>query len=105
MNTNMKPRTVIGILFVVASLLKLATLWGILHWSWFETISEGRWAMYFYIFIILWVGVHLIIDSYRRDSDQWPIISWAVWISKIKIVPFGCNYFAFSATNRIKGFS
>ena len=41
----MKPRTVIGILFVVASLLKLATLWGILHWSWFETISEGRWAM------------------------------------------------------------
>ena len=22
-----------------------------------------------------------------------------------KIVPFGCNYFAFSATNRIKGFS
>lgn len=71
MNTNMKPRTVIGILFVVASLLKLATLWGILHWSWFETISEGRWAMYFYIFIILWVGVHLIIDSYRRDPDQW----------------------------------
>ena len=45
MNTNMKPRTVIGILFVVASLLKLATLWGILHWSWFETISEGRWAL------------------------------------------------------------
>ena len=47
MNTNMKPRTVIGVIFVVASLLKLATLWGVLHWSWFETMSEGPWAMYF----------------------------------------------------------
>ena len=71
MNTNMKPRTIIGVIFVVASLLKLATLWGILHWSWFETISEGRWTMYFCIFILLYVGVHLIIDSYRRDPDQW----------------------------------
>ena len=71
MNTNMKPRTVFGILFVVAGLLKLATLWGILHWSWFETMSEGPWAMYFCIFILLWVGAHLIIDSYRRDPSQW----------------------------------
>ena len=50
MNTNMKLRTVIGVLFVVASLLKLATLWGILHWSWFATMSEGPWAMYLAIF-------------------------------------------------------
>ena len=71
MNTNMKPRTIIGLLFVVASLLKLASLWDILHWSWFETMSEGPWAMYFCISILLYVGVHLIIDSYRRDPDQW----------------------------------
>lgn len=71
MNMNMKPRTVIGILFVLASLLKLATLWNILHWSWFETISEGPWVMYFSIFVILCVGVKLIIDSYRCDPDQW----------------------------------
>ena len=71
MNTNMKPRTVIGVIFVVASLLKLATLWGVLHWSWFETMSEGPWAMYFCIFILLYVGVHLIIESYRRDPNQW----------------------------------
>ena len=68
---KMKPRTVIGIPFVVASLLKLATLWGILHWSWYETMTEGPWAMYFCIFILLYVGVHLIIISYRRDPDQW----------------------------------
>ena len=41
MNTNMKPRTVIGVLFVVAGLLKLATLWGMRLWSWFDAISEG----------------------------------------------------------------
>ena len=67
----MKRRTVIGIIFIVAALLKLATLWGILHWRWFETMSEGRWAMYFSIFVLLYVGVHLVIDSYRSNPDQW----------------------------------
>ena len=71
MYLNMKPRTIIGILFIVASLLKLATLWGILHWRWFETMTEGPWCMYFCIFVLLYVGVHLIIDSFRGDSDQW----------------------------------
>ena len=67
----MKPRTIIGIIFIVAGLMKLATMWGILHWRWFETMSEGRWAMYFGIFILLYVGAHLVVDSYRRDPDQW----------------------------------
>ena len=67
----MKRRTVIGSIFIVAALLKLATQWGILQWRWFETMSEGRWAMYFGIFILLYVGVHLVIDSYRRDPSQW----------------------------------
>ena len=42
-----------------------------LHWSWFETTSEGRWAMYFNISILIYVGVNLVIDSYRRDPSQW----------------------------------
>ncbi len=67
----MKRRTVIGVIFIVAALLKLATLWDILHWRWFETMSEGLWAMYFSIFVLLYVGVHLVIDSYRRDPSQW----------------------------------
>ena len=66
-----KPRTIIGMIFIVASLLKLATLWGILHWRWFETLSEGPWAMYLSIFVLLYVGAHLVVDSYRRDPDQW----------------------------------
>jgi hypothetical protein len=67
----MKRRSFIGVIFIVAALLKLATLWGILHWSWFETTSEGRWAMYFNISILIYVGVNLVIDSYRRDPSQW----------------------------------
>jgi hypothetical protein len=67
----MKRRTVIGVIFIVAALLKLATLWGILHWRWFETMSEGRWAMYFSIFVLLYVGVRLVIDSYRSNPNQW----------------------------------
>lgn len=67
----MRRRTFIGVIFIVAALLKLATLWGILQWRWFETMSEGRWAMYFGIFVLLYVGVHLVIDSYRRDPSQW----------------------------------
>ena len=67
----MRPRTIIGIIFIVASLLKLATIWGFIHWSWFTQVTEQPWATYFCIFVVLYVGVHLIIDSYRRDPDQW----------------------------------
>ena len=66
----MKPRTIIGIVFIVAGLLKLATIWGLIHWSWFETMSEGRWSMYFCISIMIYVVVSRIIDSYGRDPDQ-----------------------------------
>ena len=67
----MKPRTIIGLLFVVAGLVKLATIWGLIHWQWFETMSEGPWSMYFCICLIIYIGAHLIVDSYRRDPDQW----------------------------------
>ena len=67
----MKPRTIIGIIFIVASLLKLATIWGLIHWSWFTQVTEQPWTTYFCIFMVLYVGVNLIVDSYRRDPDQW----------------------------------
>ena len=67
----MRPRTIIGVILIVASLLKLATVWGILHWSWFETMSEGPWGMYLSVFILIYVGVHLLIDSFRRNPDKW----------------------------------
>ena len=70
-NMIMKPRTIIGIIFIVASLLKLATIWGFIHWSWFAQVTTQPWTTYFCIFVVLYVGVNLIIDSYRRDPDQW----------------------------------
>ena len=67
----MKTKTIIGIIFIVASFIKLATLWGFIKWSWFTTVSESRWATYFCICILIYVGVDLIVDSYRCDPDQW----------------------------------
>ena len=67
----MKTRTIIGIVFIVASLTKLATIWGLVRWDWFTNMTEGPWAMYFCICLLIYVGVSLIIDSYREDPDQW----------------------------------
>ena len=58
----MKPRTIIGLVFIVASLTKLATIWGIIEWSWFARVSEEPWVTYFCIGLLIYVGVSLIID-------------------------------------------
>ena len=67
----MKVRTIIGIVFIVASLTKLAIIWGLIEWSWFARVSEEPWVTYFCICLLIYVGVSLIVDSYRRDPDQW----------------------------------
>ena len=67
----MKPRTIIGLVFIVASLTKLATIWGFIKWEWFSRVSEEPWVTYFTICLLIYVGVSLVIDSYRRDPDQW----------------------------------
>ena len=67
----MKPRTIIGLVFIVASLTKLATIWGFIKWEWFARVSEEPWVTYFCIGLLIYVGVSLVIDSYRRDPDQW----------------------------------
>ena len=72
----MKPRTIIGLVLVVGGLVKLATIWGLIHWEWFETMSEGPWCMYFSIFVIMWVGAHLIVDKFT--SLTFPNIAYRV---------------------------
>ena len=67
----MKTRAIIGIIFIVASLLKLLAMWGLLHWKWFERVSEEPWGTYLSIFVLLYVGVNLVLESYRKDPDQW----------------------------------
>ena len=64
----MSRRTFIGIIFIVAALLKLADMWNLvcLDWLW-----QQSWTNYIAPVFLLYVGGMLLINSYRRDRDQW----------------------------------
>jgi hypothetical protein len=64
----MKARAIIGIIFVVASLLKLAAMWNILQISWLNRVSKEPGAQYFAIFILIYVGVCLIYDGFKAKK-------------------------------------
>ena len=64
----MKRRKIVGIIFIVAALLKLADIWGIWHFEW---MWKEPWTTYFSVFLVLYIGVELVISSYRRHPDQW----------------------------------
>ena len=64
----MKRRTIIGIIFIVAALLKLADMWGIVQLDW---LWQHQWTMYLGVFLILIIGVELVISSYRHNPEQW----------------------------------
>jgi len=59
----MKLRTFIGILFVLASLLKLASIWHIIHWTWLERPPEDPWELYFVPVTFILVGANLIYEG------------------------------------------
>lgn len=62
----MKRRTIIGIIFIVAALLKLADMWGIIHLN-----LEQPWTAYFGPILLLYVGVELVIYSFKSNPSQW----------------------------------
>jgi hypothetical protein len=64
----MKTRTIIGILLIVAGAWKLANLWGIIEndWLWCQP-----WTVYVALAALIYLGAMLIVNSYRRDPDQW----------------------------------
>ena len=64
----MKRRTFIGIVFVVIALLKLANIWNIIQLDW---LWEQPWTEYFVPAILLYIGIELIIYSFRRNPEQW----------------------------------
>jgi hypothetical protein len=64
----MKRRTIIGLVFIVAALIKLACMWNILHFDW---LLQKPWTDYFNVFLILCLGIEFIISSYHHDPDQW----------------------------------
>lgn len=62
----MSRRTIVGIVFIVAALLKLADMWGIVHLDW-----NHSWTEYFGPVLLLYIGVELIIYSYSHNPSQW----------------------------------
>ena len=67
----MKLRTIIGTIFIAASLTKLACLLDILNWPWFKRVTEEPWAPYFAIAILIYVGVNLILEDLLHNRDRW----------------------------------
>ena len=64
----MKTRTIIGIVLMVAGAWKLANLWGIIENDW---LWRQPWTMYVAPVALIYLGVLVIVNSYRRDPDQW----------------------------------
>ena len=62
----MNRRTIIGFIFIVAALLKLADMWGILHLS-----LERPWTEYFGPLFLLYVGFELVIYGFNHNPSQW----------------------------------
>lgn len=68
---NMKLRTLIGIIFIAASLVKLASIWGLIQPDWVESVSQQSWTVYFAPLLLIYIGVMQIIESFKEDRDQW----------------------------------
>jgi len=67
----MKARTIFGIIFIIASLIKLASIWGLIHLSWMESITQQSWTVYLAPVLLIYIGLNLIVESIRKDRDQW----------------------------------
>ena len=64
----MKPRTIIGIVLIAAGAWKLANLWEIIENDW---LWRQPWTTYIAPAALIYLGVLVIVNSYRRDPDQW----------------------------------
>lgn len=64
----MKTRTVIGLSLIAAGAWKLANLWGIIENDW---LWRQPWTAYIAPVALLYIGAMTIVNSYRRNRDQW----------------------------------
>jgi predicted membrane protein len=62
----MTRRTIIGIIFIVAALLRLADMWGVIQLNW-----NHSWTEYFGPVLLLYIGVELVIYSFKKNPSQW----------------------------------
>lgn len=59
----MKTKTIFGIIFIVASLIKLASLRHLIHISWLERVSDDPESVYFAPILLIFIGSSFIIDD------------------------------------------
>ena len=64
----MKLRTIIGLLLIVAGGWKLANMWNIVDNDW---LWSQPWTVYVAPVLLLYVGAGTIVNSFRKDPDQW----------------------------------
>ena len=62
----MKAKTIIGIIFIVASLIKLASLFHLIHLSWLERASDQPESVYFAPILLIFIGCAFIIDDIQN---------------------------------------
>ena len=62
----MTRRTIIGIIFIVAALIKLADMWGIIQLNW-----DHSWTEYFGPLLLLYIGAELVIYGFNHNPSQW----------------------------------
>lgn len=67
----MTRRKIIGIIFIVAAMTKLVSMWGIIHLNWLDWVWRHPWTEYLGPFLLLIIGVELIVTSYQRNPSQW----------------------------------
>ena len=69
----MKIKTFFGIIFIVASLIKLATLLHLIHISWLERVSDEPESVYFAPILLIFIGSSFILDDIcnkNKDKDK-----------------------------------
>lgn len=89
MKTKSTFRGIMGLILVVASLLKLATLWGIMHLSWLENATQEPGAYYFAIAILIFVGMHLIFEGFKGyHANSYIIKKLKIVVGIIMVVGF-----------------
>ena len=64
----MKARTLIGLLFIAAAGWKLGNMWGLIQNDW---LWQQSWTEYVAPVLLFYLGGDLIINSFRRNRDQW----------------------------------
>ena len=67
----MKVKTIFGIIFIVASLIKLASLLHLIHISWLERVSDDPESVYFAPILLIFIGSSFIIDDIcNKNKDK-----------------------------------